>query len=81
MIHSSLLAILGFLNIPVIKYSVDWWNTLHQSSSITLNSSSLDESIWIPLLLSFLTLILYVILIIFLKLRNLLIYKKIYSYI
>ena len=32
---SSIIAILGLFNLPVIKYSVDWWNTLHQPSSIT----------------------------------------------
>ena len=33
---SSIIAIIGSLNLPVIKYSVDWWSTLHQTSSITL---------------------------------------------
>ena len=36
---SSLIAIIGLFNLPVIKYSVDWWNTLHQPSSITLTSA------------------------------------------
>ena len=33
---SSVIGIIGLFNLPVIKYSVDWWNTLHQPSSITL---------------------------------------------
>ena len=33
---SSIIAIIGLINIPIIKYSVDWWNTLHQPKSISL---------------------------------------------
>ena len=36
---SCIIGILGSFNLPVIKYSVDWWNTLHQPSSITLTSA------------------------------------------
>ena len=36
---SSIIAIIGLFNLPVIKYSVNWWNTLHQPSSITLTSA------------------------------------------
>ena len=38
----SILAIIGAINIPIIKFSVDWWNTLHQSASITTSGSSID---------------------------------------
>lgn len=31
---ASLLAIVGAVNVPIIKYSVDWWNTLHQPASV-----------------------------------------------
>ena len=37
---AALLAILGFVNIPIIKFSVDWWNTLHQPASISLTEKS-----------------------------------------
>ncbi|MEZ5832384.1 MAG: cytochrome c biogenesis protein CcsA [Dongiaceae bacterium] len=33
--RSAIIAIVGVINLPIIKYSVDWWNTLHQSESIT----------------------------------------------
>jgi heme exporter protein C len=47
---SSIIAILGFINIPIIKFSVDWWSTLHQSSSIKiLSKSSIHSSMLIPL--------------------------------
>ena len=39
----SILAIIGAINIPIIKFSVDWWNTLHQSASITTSGSSIDS--------------------------------------
>ena len=32
---SAALAIVGFVNIPIIKFSVDWWNTLHQPATIS----------------------------------------------
>ncbi len=47
---TSLIAIIGVVNIPIIKFSVDWWNTLHQSSSINiLSKSSIHISMLIPL--------------------------------
>ena len=40
---SAALAIVGFVNIPIIKFSVDWWNTLHQPATISkLSSPSID---------------------------------------
>jgi heme exporter protein C len=48
---TSLIAILGAVNIPIIKFSVDWWNTLHQPSSINILSPStaIHSSMLIPL--------------------------------
>ena len=49
---TSIIAILGFINIPIIKFSVDWWSTLHQSSSIKiLPKTSIHPSMLIPLAL------------------------------
>ena len=49
---SSLIVIIGLINIPIIKYSVDWWNTLHQSASINiLSKSSIHSSMLFPLLI------------------------------
>ena len=48
---TSIIAILGIINVPIIKYSVDWWNTLHQPASINiLSKSSIDVSMLFPLL-------------------------------
>ena len=47
---TSLIAILGVINVPIIKYSVDWWNTLHQPPSISiLSNNSIHVSMLIPL--------------------------------
>ena len=47
---SAALAMIGFINIPIIKFSVDWWNTLHQPASISkFSSPSIDESMLVPL--------------------------------
>tara|TARA_Y100001970_G_scaffold273272_1_gene371254 strand:+ start:1470 stop:2165 length:696 start_codon:yes stop_codon:yes gene_type:complete len=48
----ALFVILGSINLPIIKFSVDWWNTLHQPASISkLSSPSIDSSMLIPLLI------------------------------
>jgi len=49
---ASLLAIVGLINIPIIHFSVKWWNTLHQGASIRLTGeSSIHESMLWPLLI------------------------------
>jgi len=52
---SALLAIIGVINIPIIKYSVEWWNTLHQPATISkLGKPAMDPSMLIPLLVMWL---------------------------
>tara|TARA_Y100000992_G_scaffold301112_1_gene271226 strand:- start:373 stop:1080 length:708 start_codon:yes stop_codon:yes gene_type:complete len=47
---TSLIVIIGAINIPIIKFSVDWWNTLHQPSSIKiLSETSIHSSMLVPL--------------------------------
>ena len=47
---TSMIAILGAINVPIIKYSVDWWSTLHQTSSVNvLSETSIHSSMLIPL--------------------------------
>ena len=49
---STLITILGIINVPIIKYSVDWWNTLHQPASINiLSKSSIHASMLFPLMI------------------------------
>ena len=48
---TSIITILGIINVPIIKYSVDWWNTLHQPASINIFSkSTIHISMLFPLL-------------------------------
>ena len=47
---TSMIAILGAINVPIIKFSVDWWNSLHQSASINVfSNTSIHASMLIPL--------------------------------
>ena len=47
-----IITILGIINVPIIKYSVDWWNTLHQPASINiLSKSTIHSSMLVPLLI------------------------------
>ena len=49
---TSLITIIGAFNIPIIKFSVDWWSTLHQPSSIKiLSDSKVHESMLVPLII------------------------------
>ena len=49
---TTLITIFGIVNIPIIKYSVDWWNTLHQPASINiLSKSSIHSSMLLPLMM------------------------------
>ena len=46
---STIITIMGIINVPIIKYSVDWWNTLHQPASINiLSKSSIHSSMLYP---------------------------------
>ena len=48
---TSIITILGIINVPIIKYSVDWWTTLHQPASINiLSKSSIHISMLFPLM-------------------------------
>ena len=49
---TSILALVGVVNIPIIHYSVEWWNTLHQGPTVTkFDTPSIDMRMLIPLLL------------------------------
>ena len=57
---SSIIATIGLFNLPIIKYSVVWWSTLHQPSSITLTSPpTIHYTMLIPLLIMCLAMIFY----------------------
>ena len=68
---SSLIAIIGLINIPIIKFSVNWWSTLHQPASIKISGeSTIHYSMLMPLLLMFFVMILYCALIFLMKYKT-----------
>jgi heme exporter protein C len=68
---SSIIAIIGLINIPIIKFSVDLWNTLHQPASIKLTgTSTIHSSMLMPLLLMFFVMLLYCALIFLMKYKT-----------
>ena len=49
---SAILALVGVVNIPIIKYSVEWWNTLHQGATFKITEKpAMPSEMWIPLLI------------------------------
>ena len=68
---TSLIAIIGLFNLPIIKYSVEWWNTLHQPSSITLTSlPTIHYTMLIPLMIMFFGMMIYLLIIFFMKYKT-----------
>jgi heme exporter protein C len=48
---AAILTLVGAIDLPIIKFSVDWWNTLHQGDSFGLTGSTIDRTMLIPLLI------------------------------
>ncbi|MFO7787056.1 MAG: heme ABC transporter permease [Halospina sp.] len=68
---SAILVIVGVVNIPIIKYSVEWWNTLHQPATIKVTEApSMPASMWVPLLICLLGFHLLVAWLILWRMRN-----------
>ena len=64
---TSLISILGLINLPIIKFSVEWWATLHQPASIKLSGSSIHSSMLLPLFIMTAAFVLFSILIFLMK--------------
>ena len=68
---TSVIGIIGLFNLPVIKYSVDWWNTLHQPSSITLTSvPTIHYTMLVPLIIMFLGMAIYTLIIFLMRYKT-----------
>ena len=68
---TSIIGIVGLFNLPVIRYSVDWWNTLHQPSSITLTSApTIHYTMLVPLIIMFLGMAIYSLIIFLLRYKT-----------
>lgn len=73
----SLIALVGFLDLPIIHYSVYWWNTLHQGATIRLfATSSIDAQMLYPLLSMIVAFFLYYGYVLFLRLRVVLLQQE-----
>lgn len=75
---ASIFALVGVVNIPVIKFSVEWWNTLHQPASILRSGGvAIDGSMLRPLLVMFGGFIFFFLTVLFLRVKTSLLEKKI----
>ena len=66
---SAVLSLVGVVNIPIIHFSVQWWNTLHQGSTVTLGTKAIAPSMLLPLLLMALAFQIYYFLVLLLRAR------------
>ena len=58
---AAVLSLVGLINLPIIKYSVEWWNTLHQPASLSLiEKPTMPMEMWLPLVISILGMYLFV---------------------
>lgn len=74
----AVLAILGFINVPIVKFSVNIWNSLHQPASILkIGGPSIHSSMLIPLMLMFISFSLYFFINLLLNLKKRIIEQKI----
>ena len=74
---ASVLAIVGLINLPIVKFSVDWWHTLHQPASIIkIGGPSIDDKMLLPLMLMFFALSFFSLYMIILNVKTKLIEKK-----
>lgn len=78
---AAVLAIVGFVNIPIIKFSVDWWNTLHQPASVMrADGPSIDPSMLWPLLIMGLAFKFFYLVVVLIRIKSELIEAKLRKY-
>ena len=74
---AAVLALVGFVNVPIIKFSVDWWNTLHQPASvIRMGGPSIAPSMLAPLLVMAVGFTLYFFALLLVRMRSLLLARR-----
>jgi heme exporter protein C len=74
----AILALVGVVNVPIIKFSVDWWNTLHQPASLTrLDAPAIDPTMLVPLLMMAVGFKLYFLTVLIIRMRVLLMARRI----
>ena len=75
---AAVLALVGVINVPIIKFSVDWWNTLHQPASvIKMSGPAIDPSMLLPLLLMAAGMKAYFLVVVILRMRARLLSRRV----
>ena len=68
---SAILVLVGSVNIPIIKYSVEWWNTLHQPATFKLTEKpAMPPEMWVPLLIMVVGIYCYFTVLVFMRMRT-----------
>jgi heme exporter protein C len=76
----AVLALVGVVNLPIIKFSVDWWNTLHQPASVLrMGGPTIDTSMLVPLLVMAVAFMLYFAALLMLRMRTAIIASRVRS--
>ncbi|MGH6719242.1 MAG: heme ABC transporter permease [Alphaproteobacteria bacterium] len=75
---ASILALVGFVNVPIVKFSVDWWNTLHQPASVArIGGPTIDPSMLAPLLFMAVGFTLYYVAVVIVRMQALVLERRI----
>ena len=73
---AAVLALVGVVNVPIIYFSVKWWNTLHQGSSVNLTKSSMAETMLWGMLLMAMCFWMYSIAVAFMRVRTIMLERE-----
>ncbi len=73
---SAVLALVGAVNVPIIYFSVKWWNTLHQGASVSMKGSSMASTMLTGMLIMVLAFWMYAIAIALLRVRNIILDRE-----
>jgi len=74
---AAILSLVGFVNVPIIKFSVDWWNTLHQPASVVkMSGPAIHASMLMPLLLMAVGFTLFFFCVLIIRIRALLLARR-----
>ena len=76
--YAAILSLVGIINLPIIKWYVDWWNTLHQPASISkFSSPSIDSSMLTPLIVMTFAILFFSLQVILIRIKSEIIQRKI----
>jgi heme exporter protein C len=75
---ASILALVGFVNVPIVKFSVDWWNTLHQPASVArMDGPTIDPAMLAPLLIMAVGFTLYYVALVIVRMQALVLERRV----